>query len=69
MITVQRVSAAALICLLIASPLAAQEQEPSPFERIPWQNGPVLGDLGGEAQVQVPGWDRDLILGRNAGWR
>jgi len=54
MITVQRVSAAALLCLLIASPLVAQEQEPSPFERIPWQNGPVLGDLGGEAQVQVP---------------
>ena len=54
MTTVQRVSTAALICFVAALPLAAQDQEPSPFERIPWQNGPVQGDLGGEAQVQVP---------------
>ena len=54
MITVQRASAAVLLCLLAVPPLAAQDQEPSPFERIPWQTGPVLGDLGTEAQVQVP---------------
>jgi uncharacterized membrane-anchored protein len=55
MTTVQRASLSALLCLLAWSPLAAQDsQEPSAFERIPWQTGPVLGDLGGEAQVQVP---------------
>ena len=55
MTTVQRASAGVLLCLLAWSPLAAQDsQEPSAFERIPWQPGPVMGDLGGEAQVQVP---------------
>jgi uncharacterized membrane-anchored protein len=55
MTTVQRASLSALLCLLAWSPLAGQDsQEPSAFERIPWQTGPVLGDLGGEAQVQVP---------------
>jgi uncharacterized membrane-anchored protein len=52
--TVQRASVGALFCVLAWSPLGAQDSEPSPFERIPWQTGPVLGDLGGEAQVQVP---------------
>jgi uncharacterized membrane-anchored protein len=55
MSTVQRASFSALLCLLAWSPVAAQDsEEPSAFERIPWQTGPVLGDLGGEAQVQVP---------------
>ena len=55
MTTVQRASVGALLYILAWSPLLAQDsQEPSAFERIPWQNGPVLGDLGGEAQVQVP---------------
>jgi uncharacterized membrane-anchored protein len=55
MTTVQRASVGALLCLLAWSPLAAQDtQEPSAFEQIPWQSGPVMGDLGGEAQIQVP---------------
>jgi uncharacterized membrane-anchored protein len=55
MTTLQRASAGALLCLLASSSLLAQEsQEPSAFERIPWQTGPVMGDLGGEAQIQVP---------------
>lgn len=55
MSTVQRASVGALLCILAWSPLVAQDsQEPSAFERIPWQNGPALGDLGGEAQIQVP---------------
>ena len=55
MTTVHRASLGALLCLLVAAPLAAQDtDEPSAFERIGWQTGPVLGDLGGEAQVQVP---------------
>ena len=55
MTTVQRASAGALLCLLAWTPLGAQEsQEPSAFERIPWQTGPTLGDLGGESQIQVP---------------
>ena len=54
MSTLQRASAALVLCLLALNPLAAQDQEPSAFERIPWQTGPVVGDLGGESQVQVP---------------
>ena len=55
MTTVQRASVGALLCLLVAAPLVAQDsEEPSAFERIGWQTGPVLGDLGNEAQVQVP---------------
>jgi uncharacterized membrane-anchored protein len=54
MSTLQRASAALVLSLLAATPLSAQDQEPSAFERIPWQTGPVSGDLGGESQVQVP---------------
>jgi uncharacterized membrane-anchored protein len=54
MTTAHRASVGALLTLLAWSPLVAQDQEPSPFERIPWQTGPVQGDLGNEAQVQVP---------------
>jgi uncharacterized membrane-anchored protein len=55
MTTVQRASLGTLLCLLVAVPLLAQDsEEPSAFERIGWQSGPVQGDLGGEAQVQVP---------------
>lgn len=42
-----------VVCL--ASPLFAQDQQEDPFASIPWQEGPVLGDLGDEAQVRVPG--------------
>ena len=38
----------------LVSPLLAQEQEDDPFGSIPWQEGPILGDLGKEARVQVP---------------
>lgn len=39
--------------LLLAPTLAAQEQVK--FDDIPWEQGPVLGDLGSEAEVKVPG--------------
>jgi uncharacterized membrane-anchored protein len=54
MTTVHRACAGVFLCLL-AGPLAAQDdQQSSPFDAIPWQHGPVAGDLGTEARVQVP---------------
>ena len=32
----------------------AQDSEGSAFSKIPWETGPVLGDLGAEARVAVP---------------
>jgi uncharacterized membrane-anchored protein len=42
--------------LLFASalPASAQDSGEDAFGKIPWQPGPVLGDLGEEAQVAVP---------------
>jgi len=41
-----------VLWLVGGSQLAGQQQ--SPFSKIPWERGPVLGDLGKEAQVKVP---------------
>ncbi len=35
-------------------PGLAQDSSDSAFSKIPWQHGPILGDLGREAQVAVP---------------
>lgn len=37
-----------------ALPAVAQDSEEDAFSKIPWQAGPVLGDLGSEARVAVP---------------
>ena len=37
-----------------AGPGLAQESEGNAFSKIPWETGPVLGDLGAEARVAVP---------------
>jgi uncharacterized membrane-anchored protein len=44
------------LALLLAPALPAQAQDSGEdaFSKIPWQPGPVLGDLGEEAQVAVP---------------
>ena len=44
-----------VLAALLTPPLAAQEQAAGiQFDDIPWQQGPVLGDLGAEAEVKVP---------------
>ena len=43
------------LAVCLGSPLFAQDQQDDPFASIPWQEGPVLGDLGDEAHVRVPG--------------
>jgi len=44
-----------LLAALLTPPLAAQEQATGiQFDDIPWEQGPVLGDLGDEAEVKVP---------------
>lgn len=54
-----RPGSAALSLLLsaaLALPVMAQEQATGvQFDDIPWEQGPVLGDLGSEAEVKVPG--------------
>jgi uncharacterized membrane-anchored protein len=42
------------LLLGVAGPGAAQDSEGSAFSKIPWETGPVLGDLGAEARVAVP---------------
>ena len=44
------------LALLLAPglPALAQDSGKDAFSKIPWQPGPVLGDLGEEAQVAVP---------------
>ncbi|HEY7612736.1 MAG TPA: DUF2167 domain-containing protein [Gemmatimonadales bacterium] len=42
------------LLLGVAGPAAAQDSEGSAFSKIPWETGPVLGDLGAEARVAVP---------------
>jgi uncharacterized membrane-anchored protein len=42
------------LLLAPALPALAQESGEDAFSKIPWQPGPVLGDLGDEAQVAVP---------------
>ena len=37
-----------------AAPGLAQESDGNAFSKIPWETGPVLGDLGSEAKVAVP---------------
>jgi uncharacterized membrane-anchored protein len=37
-----------------AGPGLAQEAEGNAFSKIPWETGPVLGNLGAEAKVAVP---------------
>ncbi len=46
-----------LAFLLLLAPVAtglAQESAEDAFSKIPWQPGPMLGDLGAEAQVATP---------------
>lgn len=46
---------ALLLAAVLTPPLAAQEQATGvQFDDIPWEQGPVLGDLGAEAEVRVP---------------
>jgi uncharacterized membrane-anchored protein len=40
--------------LFPALPALAQDSREEAFGKIPWQTGPLLGDLGDEAQVAVP---------------
>ena len=42
------------LLLCVAGPALAQESEGNAFSKIPWETGPVLGDLGAEAKVAVP---------------
>lgn len=44
------------LALLLGSslPALAQDSSDDAFSKIPWKSGPVLGDLGKEAQVAVP---------------
>ena len=42
------------LLLVPALPAVAQDSGEDAFSKIPWQPGPVLGDLGEEAQVTVP---------------
>jgi uncharacterized membrane-anchored protein len=44
------------LALLLGSslPALAQDSSDDAFSKIPWKSGPVLGDLGDEAQVAVP---------------
>lgn len=51
--------------LLVGSalPALAQDSSDDAFSKIPWESGPVLGDLGKEAQVAVP--DSCLFTGQD----
>ena len=44
------------LVLLVGTALPSQAQDSSDdaFSKIPWQTGPILGDLGKQAQVAVP---------------
>lgn len=42
------------LLLVPLAPALAQSSGEDAFGKIPWKPGPVLGDLGGEAQVAVP---------------
>src|SRR5687767_5875033 len=42
------------VLLGAAGDAGAQESEGNAFSKIPWETGPVLGDLGTEARVAVP---------------
>jgi uncharacterized membrane-anchored protein len=44
------------LALLVGTALPSQAQDSSDdaFSKIPWQTGPILGDLGKQAQVAVP---------------
>jgi uncharacterized membrane-anchored protein len=44
------------LALLVGTgvPAAAQDSSDNAFSKIPWKHGPILGELGNEAQVTVP---------------